>query len=112
MNWTSSRAAGRGELKLAPPEPPSGERPSRRTSDYTHDYLSQLKLPRKNSSNTTTASHRLLDQTPRRRFEKKNQELLRNNEDLHGQLRGIGQLLSKKRPRSAIFVISRNCPKK
>src|ERR1700722_15560166 len=86
------------ELKLAPPEPPGGESaPLEEQHDYTHDYLFQLKIAQEKLVEHNNSIHRLLEQTKHvEDSEKKNQELLRNNEDLHGQLRVTGQLLVEK----------------
>jgi myosin heavy subunit len=87
------------ELKLAPPEPPAGEgdAPTEEQHDYTHDYLYQLKQAQDKLIEHNNSIHRLLDQTKLvEESEKKTQELLRNNEDLHGQLRTTGQLLAEK----------------
>jgi Tfp pilus assembly protein PilO len=86
------------ELKLAPPEPPVGEGNSlEEERDYTHDYLFQLKMAQDKLVEHNNSIHRLLDQTKLvEDSEKKTQELLRSNEDLHGQLRVTGQLLVEK----------------
>jgi Tfp pilus assembly protein PilO len=87
------------ELKLAPPELPAGEggAPLEEERDYTHDYLFQLKMAQDKLVEHNNSIHRLLDQTKLvEESEKKTQELLRSNEDLHGQLRVTGQLLVEK----------------
>lgn len=87
------------ELKLAPPELPAGETdaPLEEQHDYTHDYLFQLKIAQEKLIEHNHSIHRLLDQTKLvEDNEKKNQELLRSNEDLNGQLRITGQLLIEK----------------
>jgi Tfp pilus assembly protein PilO len=86
------------ELKLAPPEPTGGEGNSLdEERDYTHDYLFQLKMAQDKLVEHNNSIHRLLDQTKLvEDSEKKTQELLRSNEDLHGQLRVTGQLLVEK----------------
>ncbi len=91
------------ELKLAPPELPAGEGdvvPEEQPEgqhDYTQDYLFQLKMAQEKLVEHNNSIHRLLEQT---KFvedsEKKNQDLLRSNEDLNGQLRMTGQLLIEK----------------
>jgi Tfp pilus assembly protein PilO len=87
------------ELKLAPPEVAGveGEASVEETRDYTHDYLFQLKIAQDKLIEHNNSIHRLLDQTKLvEDSEKKTQELLRNNEDLHGKLRVTGQLLVEK----------------
>ena len=80
------------EAKLTPPETPSGEQPDPATS-----YMSQLKLTQEKLVEHNASITRLLDQTRLvEESEKKIQGLLKHNEELHDQARGIGQQLIEK----------------
>ncbi len=86
------------ELKLAPAVLPGGEESDIPAQpDYTHDYLFQLKAAQEKLVEHNNSIHRLLEHTHLvEESEKKNQELLRMNEELNGHLRSSGQLLMEK----------------
>jgi DNA repair exonuclease SbcCD ATPase subunit len=80
------------EARLAPPETKSGEQPDPATT-----YMSQLKLTQEKLVEHNASISRLLDQTRLvEESEKKIQGLLKHNEELHDQVRGIGQQLIEK----------------
>ncbi len=81
------------EARLAPPESaPAGGQPDPATT-----YMSQLKLTQEKLVEHNASISRLLDQTHLvEESEKKIQGLLKHNEELHGQVRGIGQQLFEK----------------
>lgn len=65
--------------------------------DYTGNYLHQLKMAQEKMVEHNNSIHRLLEQTRLvEESEKKNQELLRQNEELNEQLRTSGQALIEK----------------
>ena len=84
------------ELKLAP----AGEdntAPEETPTDYAGNYLFQLKAAQEKLIEHNNQIQRLLDQTQLvEESEKKNRELMHQNEDLNDRLRGIGQLLVEK----------------
>ena len=89
------------ELKLAPASLPEEEEsstlPDIARIDYTHDYLYQLKAAQEKLVEHNNSIYRLLDQTKLvEDSERRNQELLRLNEDLSDQIRHTGQLLVEK----------------
>jgi len=80
------------EARLAPPDAASGEQPDPATT-----YMSQLKLTQEKLVEHNASISRLLDQTRLvEESEKKIQGLLKHNEELHDQVRGIGQQLIEK----------------
>jgi len=85
------------ELKLAPAEVEETLPGEAAPTEPAHDYLSHLKLAQEKLIEHNNSINRLLEQTQLlSEAEKKNQELHRQNEDLHGQLRNYGQLLVDK----------------
>ena len=89
------------ELKLAPPDLAADEEidiPVESTEpDYTQDYLHQLKAAQEKMVEHNNSIHRLLEHTHLvEESEKKNQELLRMNEELSDKLRNTGQMLVEK----------------
>jgi Tfp pilus assembly protein PilO len=84
------------EIKLAPaalPEEEAGHREEAQP-DHTHDYLFQLRMAQEKMIEHNTSIQRLLDQTHLiEESEKKNLELLHQNEELSEQLRTSGQIL-------------------
>jgi len=73
------------------------EAPGESKPDTGNDYLSQLKLAQEKLVEHNNSIHRLLDQTRLvEEAERKNQELVRTNEDLNEQLRTAGQTLVDK----------------
>jgi chromosome segregation ATPase len=88
-------------LKLAPPpatdEEVAEELSTEGRSDFTGDYLHQLKMAQEILVEHNNSIHRLLDQTKHvEESEKKNRDLLRQNEELTEQIRTSGQLLVEK----------------
>jgi hypothetical protein len=80
------------EARLAPPQTAPGEQPDPATT-----YMSQLKLTQEKLVEHNASISRLLDQTRLvEESEKKIQGLLKHNEELHDQVRGIGQQLIEK----------------
>jgi type III secretory pathway component EscV len=80
------------ESKIVPP-PVMTEEPADRTSNY----IIQLKLAQEKLAEHNNSITRLLEQTRLvEDSEKKTQELLRQNEELHGQIRTVGQQLVEK----------------
>jgi hypothetical protein len=88
------------ELKLAPAAVPEEEQSGQQEEaqpDYTHDYLFQLKAAQEKMIEHNNSIQRLLDHTHLvEESEKKNQDLIRENEELSTQLRNSGQLLVEK----------------
>jgi Tfp pilus assembly protein PilO len=92
------------ELKLAPaslPEEQEGESEADKIEetqpDHAHDYLFQLRMAQEKMIEHNNSIHRLLDHTRLvEESEKKNLDLLRQNEDLNDQLRSSGQVLVEK----------------
>lgn len=79
------------ESRLQPPGPDSGE------TDEQTNYLSQLRLAQEKLAEHNNSISRLLEQTKLvEESEKKTQELLHLNEDLHTQLRDASQQLLDK----------------
>lgn len=80
------------EIRLAPAETKPGEQPDPATA-----YMSQLKLTQEKLIEHNASISRLLDQTRLvEESEKKIQGLLKHNEELHDQVRSIGQQLIEK----------------
>jgi chromosome segregation ATPase len=78
------------ESKLKPP--PTTDQP-----DYTNNYIVQLRLAQEKLAEHNNLITRLLDQTRLvEESETKTHELLRQNEELHEQIRGAGQQLLEK----------------
>jgi DNA repair exonuclease SbcCD ATPase subunit len=78
------------EAKLAPPA--STDQP-----DHTNSYIAQLRLAQEKLTEHNNSITRLLEQTRQvEESEKKTHELLRQNEELHEQIRGAGQQLVEK----------------
>jgi len=86
------------EAKLAPaPIDDTMPLPEETQSDAANDYFSQLKLAQEKLVEHNNSIHRLLEQTRLvEESEKKNQELLRQTEELQSQLRSSGQVLVEK----------------
>ena len=84
------------ELKLAPAAGPEEEtgKPENVQPDLSHDYLFQLRIAQEKMHEHNNSIQRLLDQTHMvEESEKRNQDLIRENEELNGQLRNSGQML-------------------
>jgi len=78
-------------------ETPAEETVTDTEPDHAHDYLYQLKLAQEKLIEHNNSIHRLLDHTRLvEDSEKKNQELLRLNDELNEQLRVSGQTLVEK----------------
>jgi myosin heavy subunit len=90
------------ELKLAAATPVEEEAPVVETSaesqpDRTNDYLYQLRLHQERLIEHNNSIHHLLEQTRlMEESERKNQDLLRQNDELSEQIRTSGQLLVEK----------------
>jgi myosin heavy subunit len=90
------------ELKLAPASLPEEEQIGSGLSveaipDYTHDYLYQLKAAQEKLIEHNNNIYRLLEQTRLvEDAERRNQELMRLNEDLSDRIHRTGQLLVEK----------------
>ena len=89
------------ELKLAPAGGPEEEEPAGRQEnvqpDLSNDYLFQLRIAQEKMHEHNNSIQRLLDQTHMvEESEKRNQDLIRENEELAGQLRSSGQMLTDK----------------
>lgn len=86
------------ELKLAPAAEEEETSPQEEPQpDHTHNYLFQLKAAQEKMIEHNNSIQRLLDQTHLvEDSERKNQELIRENEELSSQLRNSGQLLVEK----------------
>lgn len=92
------------EIKLAPPNLPAGDEEAATVhaatetlNDYTNDYLHQLKAAQEKLVEHNNSIYRLLEQTRLvEESERRNQELIRQNEDLNEQLHTHTQLLVEK----------------
>jgi len=88
------------ELKLAPPPAEDGEAMAAAAEalpDYTNDYLRQLKFAQEKLAEHNNNIYRLLEQTRLvEDSERRSQELIRQNEDLHDQIHNHAQLLVEK----------------
>lgn len=90
------------ELKLAPASLPAEAEEAmiiheEAQPDYAHDYLYQLKAAQEKLVEHNNSIYRLLDQTKLvEESERRNQELLRLNEELSDQVRHNGQLIVEK----------------
>jgi DNA repair exonuclease SbcCD ATPase subunit len=95
------------EIKLAPASLPAESEEEEETatvtaatetlSDYTNDYLSQLKAAQEKLVEHNNSIYRLLEQTRLvEDSERRNQDLLRQNEDLNEQLHSHTQMLVEK----------------
>jgi len=91
------------ELKLAPANLPADEETAtvhaatETLNDYTSDYLYQLKAAQEKLVEHNNSIYRLLEQTRLvEESERRNQELVRQNEDLNEQLHNHTQLLVEK----------------
>ena len=86
------------ELKLAPAAEEEETNPQEEAQpDHTHNYLFQLKAAQEKMIEHNNSIQRLLDQTHLvEDSERKNQELIRENDELSIQLRNSGQLLVEK----------------
>jgi hypothetical protein len=95
------------ELKLAPAHLPEEAREAEEATtvhaavesinDYTNDYLFQLKAAQEKLVEHNNSIYRLLEQTRLvEESERRNQELVRHNEDLNEQLHNHAQLLVEK----------------
>ena len=92
------------EIKLAPASLPAEEEEAATVhaatetlSDYTNDYLLQLKAAQEKLVEHNNSIYRLLEQTRLvEESERRNQDLLRQNEDLNDQLHNHAQLLVEK----------------
>lgn len=93
------------ELKLVPDEPEAEEEGAHTqvhaaveaVSDYNNDYLRQLKAAQEKLVEHNNSIYRLLEQTRLvEDSERRNQDLVRQNEDLNEQLHGHTQLLVEK----------------
>jgi myosin heavy subunit len=88
------------ELKLAPADAggeatPDG--PAEAQPDYTHDYLYQLKAAQEKLVEHNNNIYRLLEQTRLvEESERRNQDLMRQNEELNEQLHSYSQQLIEK----------------
>src|SRR5580698_1233282 len=79
------------EAKLKPPAADSDQ------PDLTNNYIAQLRLAQEKLAEHNINITRLLEQTRLvEESEKKTQDLLRSNEDLHEQLRNAGQQILEK----------------
>jgi chromosome segregation ATPase len=80
------------ETKLAPAPLAAGEKP-----DHGNNYINQLRLAQEKLAEHSNSITRLLEQTRLvEDSEKKTQELLHKNEELHGQIRTTEQQLAEK----------------
>jgi len=88
------------EIKLAPAEVPEQEEAGQSEEaqpDHAHDYLFQLRMAQEKMIEHNNSIQRLLDHTHLvEESEKKNLELIRENETLSEQLRHSGQTLVEK----------------
>lgn len=88
------------ELKLAPADQVVEEEEVTREEtqpDHTHDYLFQLKAAQEKLIEHNNSIQRLLEQTSLvEESERKNRELMQQNEELNEQLRASGQVLVDK----------------
>jgi len=92
------------EIKLAPANLPADDEETSTVhaaaetlTDYTNDYLSQLKAAQEKLVEHNNSIYRLLDHTRLvEESERRNQDLLRQNEDLNEQLHSHTQLLVEK----------------
>ncbi|KAH0537567.1 hypothetical protein GP486_008822, partial [Trichoglossum hirsutum] len=94
------------EIKLAPDPLPAGDEQEEAVTvhaaaetlnDYTNDYLHQLKAAQEKLVEHNNSIYRLLEHTHLvEESERRNQELLRRNEDLNEELHNNAQLLVEK----------------
>jgi hypothetical protein len=88
------------ELKLAPASLPADEEASGAGDpaiDYTHDYIYQLKAAQEKLVEHNNSIYRLLEHTRLvEESERRNQELVRLNEDLNDQLHSNSQFIVEK----------------
>lgn len=81
------------EARLKPVEPAGAGQPD----EKTHDYIAQLRLAQEKLAEHNNNIIRLLEQTRLvEDSEKKTRELLKQNEDLHDQVRAVNQALADK----------------